>query len=185
MAGAIDLNGDMGEATDPHGIARDEALLPLLTSVNVACGFHASDPLTMWRTIASARRHGVGVGAHPGFPDRSGFGRRAMAVRPEECEADVIYQVGALLGLCRGAGVTLRHVKPHGALYHQASMDPDLAASVVRAIRAIDPGSSLRLQAPRWWRRGNAPAYGWYGRPLSIGAMRPTAASSPAGNPAH
>lgn len=146
MASAIDLNGDLDEAPDPHGIARDEALLPLLTSINVACGFHASDPSTMWRTVNSARRYGVAVGAHPGFPDRMGFGRREMAVHPEECEADVIYQVGALMGFCRAAGVRLQHVKPHGALYHQASRDPDLAAAVALAVRAVDPG--LILVAP-------------------------------------
>lgn len=143
MAVVIDLNGDLGEATDPHGTARDEALLPLLTSANIACGFHASDPLTMWRMVDLARRYGVAVGAHPGLPDRAGFGRRPMAVRPEECEADVIYQVGALLGFCRAAGVPLSHVKPHGALYHQASRDPVLAAALVRAICGVDPGLTL------------------------------------------
>lgn len=146
MPRTIDLNGDVGEATDPHGMARDEALLPLLTSANVACGFHASDPLTIGTTVHLARRHGVAVGAHPGFPDRAGFGRRVLAVRPEECEADVIYQVGALSGFCRAAGVRLQHVKPHGALYHQASRDEGLADAVARSIRAVDPG--LILVAP-------------------------------------
>jgi 5-oxoprolinase (ATP-hydrolysing) subunit A len=140
MPGAsIDLNCDMGEgygASSPHG---DEQLMPLVSSANVACGFHASDPRIMRRTVRLAREHGVSVGAHPSFPDRVGFGRRLLAASPDEIADDVVYQVGALLGFCRAEGVRLTHVKPHGALYHAAARDRAMARAIVGAVRAVDP----------------------------------------------
>jgi len=117
----------------------DERLAPLVSSINVACGFHASDPGTMRRTVRLAKRLGVAVGAHPSYPDRVGFGRRALAATPDEVCDDVTYQVGALWAFCRAEGVPLRHVKPHGALYNAAARDEGLAAAICEAVRAIDP----------------------------------------------
>ena len=124
----IDLNGDVGEGFG------DEAFMPLLTSANIACGFHAGDPQTMDRTVALAKQHGVAVGAHPGYHDLSGFGRRPMKASPEEIEADVVYQVAALAGFARAHGVELVHVKAHGALYNQAASDPGLAGAIARGV---------------------------------------------------
>jgi UPF0271 protein len=131
----IDLNCDMGE-----GCGADERIMPLVSSANVACGFHAGGPATIRETIRLAKRCGVAVGAHPSFPDRAGFGRRLMACSPAEVEDDVTYQVGAVLGFCRSEGVPLVHVKAHGALYNAAAQDRELAAAVCRAVKAVDPG---------------------------------------------
>lgn len=131
---SIDLNCDMGE-----GMASDEAVMPLVTSVNVACGFHAGDPVTMRRTVRLARAHGVAVGAHPSYADREGFGRRALEVPPDRVRDEVAYQVGALAALCRAEGARLVHVKPHGALYNAAAQDPALAGAVCLAVREVDP----------------------------------------------
>lgn len=128
---AIDLNADVGE-----GMADDAALFALVTSANVACGFHAGDPATMRGTIRAAARAGVRVGAHPSYPDRAGFGRAALRLPPDQVFADVLYQVGALWALCRAEGVALRHVKPHGALYNQAAADRELAHAVAAAVAA-------------------------------------------------
>jgi UPF0271 protein len=130
----IDLNCDMGE-----GAGSDEAIMPLVTSANVACGFHASDPSLMRRTVGLARRHGVAVGAHPSYADREGFGRRSMGATPEQVRDAVAYQVGALWAICRAEGVRLAHVKPHGALYNEAAGDAALARAVGEAVRAVDP----------------------------------------------
>jgi UPF0271 protein len=134
----IDLNSDVGEGAGDDGV-----IIPLVTSVNVACGFHAGDPVTIRQTLRLAKRHGVAVGAHPSYPDREGFGRRAMAREPEDVESDLLYQLGALSALCRAEGVALTHVKPHGALYNAAALDGGLAGAIIRAVRAFDP--SLRL----------------------------------------
>jgi 5-oxoprolinase (ATP-hydrolysing) subunit A len=136
---SIDLNCDMGEGYGPWKLGEDERIAPLVSSINVACGFHASDPVTMRRTVRLAKRHGAAVGAHPSFPDRVGFGRRLLAATPEEVRDDVTYQVGALWAFCRAEGVPLRHVKPHGALYNAAAADPALAAAICEAVRAVDP----------------------------------------------
>ena len=134
MAGPpqIDLNADVGEGFGAWTMGQDADLLALVTSVNVACGFHAGDPLVMDRTVAAAARAGVALGAHPGYPDLRGFGRRPMSASPEEVETDVLYQVGALLGFARAHGARLVHVKPHGALYNQAALDEELARAVAR-----------------------------------------------------
>ena len=134
MAGPpqIDVNADVGEGFGAWTMGQDADLLALVTSVNVACGFHAGDPAVMDRTVAAAARAGVALGAHPGYPDLRGFGRRAMAASPEEVETDVLYQVGALLAFARAHGARLVHVKPHGALYNQAARDEELARAVAR-----------------------------------------------------
>jgi UPF0271 protein len=113
-------------------MGQDADLLALVTSVNVACGFHAGDPAVMDRTVAAAARAGVALGAHPGYPDLRGFGRRPMSAAPDEVETDVLYQVGALLAFARAHGARLVHVKPHGALYNQAAQDDELARAVAR-----------------------------------------------------
>ncbi len=130
----VDLNCDLGESFGRYRIGADEALMPFITSANIACGYHAGDPLVMDRTVRLAAKHGVGVGAHPSFPDLMGFGRRTMQLAPEEIENDVLYQVGALAAFARAAGVGLVHVKPHGALYNMAAQDRELARAIVRGI---------------------------------------------------
>jgi len=135
----IDLNCDMGESFGDWTLGCDAEAAPFVTSINAACGFHASDPLTMRRTVRLAKKFGVAVGAHPGFRDLVGFGRRAIAATPEEIEADLVYQIGALLGFCRAEGVSLQHVKAHGALYNLAEKDVTVASAIAEAIKAVDP----------------------------------------------
>jgi UPF0271 protein len=135
MASVIDLNCDVGE-----GAGDDARILPLVSSVNVACGFHAGDPSSIRETIRLAKRHGVAVGAHPSYPDRAGFGRAPMDRSPNAVRDDVVYQVGALKALCHAEGVALVHVKPHGALYNAAAQDPEIAAAIAEAVRSVDPG---------------------------------------------
>ncbi|CAN5751490.1 5-oxoprolinase subunit PxpA [soil metagenome] len=130
----IDLNADVGESYGAWVMGADAELMPLITSANVACGAHAGDPLTMVRTVALAQRHGVTVGAHPGYPDRDGFGRRDLHMSPWELEASLLAQMGALWAIADAAGVPLTHVKPHGALYNRTAVDPDLAACVAGAV---------------------------------------------------
>jgi len=142
----IDLNADLGESFGAFSIGRDAELIPLLTSANLACGFHGGDPRVMDRTVRRCREAGVAVGAHPSFPDLVGFGRRALDVSPVEAETDVLYQVAALDGFCRRHGLAMQHVKPHGALYNQANRSPDLAAGIVAGIAAFDPGLLLVCQ---------------------------------------
>jgi len=134
----IDLNCDMGE-----GAGNDSDLMPLVTSANIACGFHASDPATMRCTVRLAREHGVAVGAHPSYRDREGAGRRPLRLAPEQVRDEVTYQVGALLAFCRAEGVRLTHVKPHGALYNAAATDAALAGAICEAVRAIDPSLAM------------------------------------------
>ena len=131
----IDLNADVGESFGPWPMGDDARLIPLVTSVNVACGFHAGDPLTIERTIARAVAARVAIGAHPGYPDLAGFGRRDMDMPAAELEAAIVYQVGAVAAFARAAGTDLRHVKPHGALYNRAARDPELAEAIARAVR--------------------------------------------------
>src|SRR5690348_6985827 len=134
----IDLNSDMGESFGAWAMGQDAALLRVVTSANVACGFHAGDPLVMERTVALAREHGVALGAHPGYPDLVGFGRRVLDMTAAELEAAVLYQIAALAGFARAAGIALRHVKPHGALYNMAVRDRRLADAIARAIVSFD-----------------------------------------------
>lgn len=136
----VDLNADAGESFGVWPMGADARLFPALSSVNVACGFHAGDPATMLRTVRLAREHGLAIGAHPGYPDLVGFGRRDMAVDPEHIHADVLYQLGALSGVLRAEGLTLHHVKPHGALHHRLLRDQAAADAVARAIRDVGAG---------------------------------------------
>jgi len=136
---SIDLNCDMGEGYGSYTMGSDEEVMPLVSSANVACGFHASDPATMHRTVRLAKQHGVAVGAHPSFPDLVGFGRRQLAASPQEIRDDVLYQVGALWAFCRAEGVRLRHVKAHGALYNAAAKDLPTALAIAEAVRDVDP----------------------------------------------
>ncbi|MFA6506457.1 MAG: 5-oxoprolinase subunit PxpA [Treponemataceae bacterium] len=135
----IDLNCDMGESFGEWKLGFDEEAMPFVSSVNIACGFHASDPLTIRKTVVLAKRYGVAVGAHPGFHDLVGFGRRRITATPAEIQADVIYQIGAVLGFCRAEGVPLQHVKVHGALYNMAEKDFAVASAIAEAIKAVDP----------------------------------------------
>jgi UPF0271 protein len=134
---AVDLNADVGESYGAWTMGDDAALLPLVTSANVACGAHAGDPLVMARTVALAARLGVAVGAHPGYPDRDGFGRRDLPMAADELRASLLAQLGALEAVARAAGVPVLHVKPHGALYNRAARDPALAEVVAEAVRAV------------------------------------------------
>jgi UPF0271 protein len=133
----IDLNCDMGESFGQYKLGDDESVMPLITSANIACGFHAGDPLVMQRTIRLAKKYQVAVGAHPSWPDLQGFGRREMNLSAEETEAMVLYQIGALAGFAKAEGVELQHVKPHGALYNQAAKDKILANAIARAVKAF------------------------------------------------
>ena len=133
-----DLNSDLGESFGAYKIGADDKIIPLVTSVNIACGYHAGDPLVMQKSVALAKRYGVSVGAHPGFPDLLGFGRRNMNATPAEVKAYIQYQVGALSAFCRAAGVKLHHVKPHGAMYNMAGADYKLARAVAEAVAEID-----------------------------------------------
>src|SRR5262245_7515477 len=143
---AIDLNADLGESYGSFTVGRDAELIPQLTSANVACGFHGGDPRVMDLTVARCREAGVAVGAHPGFPDLVGFGRRTLAVSGREAETDVLYQVAALDGFCRRHGLTMQHVKPHGALYNHANRNRELAAGIAAGIAAYDPRLLLVCQ---------------------------------------
>ena len=143
MTARLDLNCDMGESFGPWPMGRDEEVLPSVTSINVACGFHAGDPLVMRRTVRLAAERGVAVGAHPGLPDLQGFGRRTMAITPDEARGITLYQIGALDAFARAAGARLRHVKAHGALYNMAAKDRRLADAVASAVRDFDPSLVL------------------------------------------
>lgn len=146
MKTAIDLNADGGEGFGAYTIGVDDEMLRSVTSLNVACGFHAGDPVIMRLTIRAANAAGVAVGAHPGFPDLQGFGRRGMHIPPDELTAMLIYQIGALAGLAASEGVRLRHVKAHGALYNMAMLDQRLADAIADATAAFE---GLCLFAPR------------------------------------
>jgi UPF0271 protein len=131
----IDLNSDLGESFGRYTLGDDAALMPHITSANIACGFHAGDPSVMQATVRLAKQFGVAVGAHPGWDDLPGFGRREITVSVDEAEALVLYQIGALSAFAKAEGVDLRHVKPHGALYNQAAADRVLAEAVARAVK--------------------------------------------------
>ncbi len=135
----IDLNADLGESFGAWTMGQDALLMPLVTSANVACGYHAGDPATMRKTVRLARAHGVAVGAHPGFADLGGFGRREMQLTPQEIEDLVLYQIGALAAVAQSEGVRLQHVKAHGALYNMACKDEAMAEAIARAVVAFDP----------------------------------------------
>ena len=135
----MDLNSDLGEGYGHWALGDDAALLEVVTSANVACGFHAGDPATIDRTVRTATDHGVAIGAQVSYPDLVGFGRREIDVAPDDLTADVLYQIGALEAFARAAGSRVRYVKPHGALYNRIARDPVQAAAVVEAVRRYDP----------------------------------------------
>ncbi|WP_424952724.1 LamB/YcsF family protein [Deinococcus sp.] len=145
MKTAIDLNADAGESYGAWTLGDDRALFPLLSSVNIACGFHAGDPLTIQGAILLARSHGLGIGAHPGYPDLPGFGRRLLEATPDQVYADVLYQVSALAGMARAAGVRLSHVKAHGALSTRAWTHAGTAEAIARATRDVHPELPLMV----------------------------------------
>ena len=139
----MDLNSDLGEGYGRWALGDDDALLEVVTSANVACGFHAGDPATIDRTVRTAVERGVRIGAQVSYPDLAGFGRREMDVAPGDLTADVLYQLGALEAFARAAGSRVRYVKPHGALYNRIARDPVQAAAVVEAVRRYDPALPL------------------------------------------
>lgn len=134
----VDLNSDLGESFGAYTIGLDNEVIAHVSSANVACGFHAGDPLVMEKTVAAAKAAGVAVGAHPGYPDLMGFGRRNMVCAPKEVKAYVKYQLGALMAFTKSNGVPLQHCKPHGALYNMAGKDLDLALAIAEAIAEVD-----------------------------------------------
>lgn len=146
MSRAINLNADLGESFGPWPMGSDDELLAVVRSANIACGFHAGDPLVMRRTVRAAGANGVSLGAHPGFPDLQGFGRRQMKVPADELAAMLIYQIGALQAIAAAEGLTVSHVKPHGALNNMACADAALARVVAEATAAA--GRDLILLAP-------------------------------------
>ena len=138
MKPRIDINCDLGESYGAFKVGNDEKIMPHITSANIACGFHAGDPMTMAQTINLAKKHNVAIGAHPGYPDLLGFGRREMQLTLEEVKNYTIYQVSALQGLARTADVSLQHVKPHGALYNTAAKDEKLSKAMMDAVKALN-----------------------------------------------
>ncbi len=135
---SIDLNCDLGESFGNYKLGMDEEVIAYVTSVNIACGYHAGDPLVMEKTVKMAAEQGVSIGAHPGLPDLMGFGRRMMKITPEEAKVYMLYQLGALDAFCKSAGVKMHHVKPHGALYNMAAKDAALAKAICEAIKEYD-----------------------------------------------
>lgn len=147
----IDLNCDMGESFGAYKLGFDEEMIKHVSSANIACGFHAGDPVVMQRTIRLAKTYGVKVGAHPSYPDLLGFGRRNMAVAATDVKGYLIYQIGALQAFARVEGLELQHVKPHGALYNMAVKDPKLAQTIAEAVRSLDKGLILVVLAGSAW----------------------------------
>lgn len=135
----VDLNSDLGESFGAYKIGSDEEILKYVTSVNIACGFHAGDPSVMKKTVKTALSNNVSIGAHPGLPDLIGFGRRNMSITPTEAYDMVVYQIGALYGFIKAEGVTMQHVKPHGSLYNMAAKDENLAKAIAQAVYDINP----------------------------------------------
>ena len=134
----VDLNSDLGESFGAYTIGLDSQVIPYVSSANVACGYHAGDPLVMDQTVAAAKAAGVAVGAHPGYPDLMGFGRRNLACSPKEVKAYVQYQLGALMAFAKAQGVKLQHCKPHGALYNMAAKDMELSLAIAEGIAEVD-----------------------------------------------
>jgi len=135
----IDINCDLGESFGQYSIGNDPEILKYISSANIACGFHAGDPLVIQKTIVSALEYGVAIGAHPGFPDLQGFGRRNMKLSEDELFSCILYQVGALKAMTEALGGQLHHVKPHGAMYNMAACDYNMALCIAKAVQKIDP----------------------------------------------
>lgn len=149
MKTLVDLNADCGESFGRWKLGNDDELVPMVTSVNVACGWHAGDPATMRHSVDLAARHGVGLGAHPGFPDLAGFGRRSMAMSPQDAADSCVYQYGALHAFAEQAGAPVRHVKPHGSLYGLTMKDDAASDAIAHAVAGIDSDLMLVLLAGR------------------------------------
>ncbi len=157
MAISVNLNADMGEGFGAYDIGDDDAILKIIGSANIACGFHAGDPLTMRRVVQRAKEEGVSIGAHPGFNDLWGFGRRRIDMRADDLENLIAYQIGALQAMAAFAGEKVTHVKPHGALNNMAAENADYAMAIGRAIKAVDPnliyvalsGSQMEIAAEK------------------------------------
>lgn len=182
---SVDLNSDLGESFGAYTIGMDADVLSFVSSANIACGFHAGDPAVMRKTVALAKERGVSMGAHPGYPDLVGFGRRNMNVSASDMHDYVLYQLGALAAFACAAGTELVHVKPHGAMYNMAAKDASLAAAVCRAVKEFDARlycSALPTAASRTRRRMRA--YALQARFLRTGDIWTTARSSPARSPA-
>ncbi len=143
MSPTIDLNADLGEGFGKSRAAGDEALLDLVSSANIACGFHAGDVITMSDSVLAAKQRGVSIGAHPSYPDLPGFGRRELGLSPAQISFHVEAQVRSLAGVCTAAGVRMSYVKPHGALYNRAAKDATAADAIGAAVREVDPGLTL------------------------------------------
>ena len=181
MVSRINLNADMGEGFGAYDIGDDDAILKIIRSASVACGFHAGDPIVMRRVVVRAREEGVSVGAHPGFNDLWGFGRRRIHMKADELEYTIAYQIGALQALAAYAGMRVTHVKPHGALNNMAAEDREIADAIGRALKVVDPdliyvalaGSEMQNR-----RRGARPDHGLRGlrRPALRGRRQPDAA---------
>jgi UPF0271 protein len=142
----IDINCDLGESYGHFKVGQDAQIMPHITSANVACGFHSGDPVTIAHTVKMAKKYGVAVGAHPGYPDLLGFGRREMKLSTEETRSYITYQIGALQAFAKASNISLQHVKPHGALYNVAAKDRDVSRSITEAVHSVD--SELILLAP-------------------------------------
>lgn len=159
----IDLNSDLGEGFGPWAMGNDAEMLSIVTSANVACGGHASDPETMFRTLTLAKENGVSVGAHPGYNDREGFGRRVIPMSPAEIGRMCAAQIGALIGIAAQVGVPVTYVKPHGALGNLAARDRDVANAIVAAVQQIDPDLAILAisgtQSEHAARAANAPVF--------------------------
>jgi len=159
----IDLNSDLGEGFGPWGMGDDAAMLSIVTSANIACGGHASDPETMFRTLELARDNGVNVGAHPGYNDREGFGRRVIPMTPDQIGSMCAAQIGALQGIAAQVGTTVNYVKPHGALGNLAASDRSVADAIIKAVQNIDPNLAILAisgtQTEQAARAQNAPVY--------------------------
>lgn len=143
----IDINCDMGESFGSYKIGEDEKIIPYITSANISCGYHAGDPMVMAQTLEMAKKRGVAVGAHPGYPDLLGFGRRNLQTFPGEIRNYLLYQIGALKALAKACGLSLQHVKPHGALYNLAAQDERTAQEIIEAVKIFDPEIILVLLA--------------------------------------
>ncbi len=141
----VDLNSDLGESFGHYRIGMDDRIIPLISSANVACGFHASDPVVMMNTIELVKGAGCNIGAHPGFPDLMGFGRRNMSLTADEIKAYTLYQISALAGMCSARGLSLQHVKPHGAMYNMAAKDYEMSKAICEAVAEFDPGLIIQV----------------------------------------
>ena len=139
----VDMNSDLGESFGAYTIGMDAEILKYVTSANIACGFHAGDPVVLRKTVALAAQAGVAIGAHPGYPDLQGFGRRNMSLSAEELKACVQYQIGAILAFAKANGLKLQHVKPHGAMYNMAAVDIKLSRAICEGVAEVDPNIIL------------------------------------------